>query len=71
MNAKPQISDNGTTIVVEGVENAPVTINDKKTLEELRALLAERRSAGIEITESLKSHGIHIAGNEETVVVST
>ncbi len=64
----PQVTDTGRELVVTGVAGAPVSINNKETLEELRRLLAERKEIGLAITESLKSHGINIAGEEETVV---
>ncbi len=66
MSGKQLIVDTGTSLVVARPGEQLQTINDKESLQELRALLEKRKQAGLEISKYLKAHGIQVAGEEST-----
>lgn len=66
MSSKPLIVDTGTSLVVVKTGEQPQTVNDKQSLQDLRALLQKRRELGLEISKHLKAHGINVLGEEST-----
>lgn len=68
----PTLVDTGDVIIAASPapDGGYVEVKDAKSVDELRALIAERHRLGQQITKKLIDRGLHAADSDKTQVVS-